>query len=143
HSQLQLYAEGPEDKLITFLSVDDMNSKLKIPPFSFDYLKDKKLETLFKSEEAATRIALKELGRPSLTLHFPEISPYTIGQFIYMMEMATAISGEILGINAFDQPGVERGKILTKALMGDPSLEKEKDTLTREMKKYEESSCQV
>jgi len=139
HSQLQLYMEGPDDKLITFLSIDNLPEGMEIPPFGFDYLNNKKLFELFKAEEKATRTALKEKGKPSLTIHIPEINPYHIGEFIFMMEYSTAIMGELLNINAFNQPGVERGKVLTKALMGDEKLKKEKERFLKEIEKYEKS----
>ncbi|RLD18735.1 MAG: glucose-6-phosphate isomerase, partial [Caldiserica bacterium] len=143
HSQLQLYMDGPDDKLFCFVSVDKFESEIEIPPFGFDYLNNKKLLELLKAEEKATRTALKERGKPSITIHIPEITPYHIGEFIFMLEYATAIMGELLKINAFDQPGVERGKTLTKALMGEEKLKEERQKFLKEIKKYEESPYKV
>ncbi len=123
HSQVQLYVEGPNDKVLTFLEVENFvnQEKLKnhftyIP--EFDYMNDKTLGQLLNAEKSATELALTNNGRPNLTLKFPEVSETTIGAFFFLLEEATAYAGGLLNINAFDQPGVEEGKIATYALMG-------------------------
>jgi glucose-6-phosphate isomerase len=73
---------------------------------------------LIQAEQQATAIALSEAGQPNITHIFPEINAFTLGQFFMLMEMQTAIAGELFNINAFDQPGVEAGKINTYALLG-------------------------
>lgn len=123
HSQVQLYVEGPNDKVLTFLEVENFvnQEKLKnhftyIP--EFDYMNDKTLGQLLNAEKSATELALTNNHRPNLTLKFPEVSETTIGAFLFLLEAATAFAGGLLNINAFDQPGVEEGKIATYALMG-------------------------
>lgn len=123
HSQVQLYAEGPFDKVFNFLFVDEYttNAPLVNPYPEVDelsYLEGKSFEQLIKAEAEATQLALTEAGRPNVAHHFPAVNAYTLGQFYYMMEVQTAIAGELYNINAFDQPGVEGGKIATYALMG-------------------------
>ncbi|MCB4792520.1 MAG: glucose-6-phosphate isomerase [Elusimicrobia bacterium] len=118
HSQAQLYMEGPADKIINFVSVENFNKTLKIPPYDNHYLAGRTLNELLKSEEEATRLALTKMGRPNLTINLPKVVPETVGQYLYMLELATAYTGELFNINAFDQPGVELGKQLTYALMG-------------------------
>jgi len=118
HSQVQLYIEGPQDKLLTFLSVKAFDHDLTIPHYDRHYLSGQSLSKLFKSEEQATIAALAKEGRPSLTLTFPRIDPSNVGELIFMLEQAAAYAGELFNINAFDQPGVELGKLLTYALMG-------------------------
>jgi glucose-6-phosphate isomerase len=66
----------------------------------------------------ATEYALLASKRPNLTVAFDKISPYTVGQFIYLFETATSIAGLLFGIDAYDQPAVELGKDATLALMG-------------------------
>ncbi|MCX5781488.1 MAG: glucose-6-phosphate isomerase [Elusimicrobia bacterium] len=126
HSQVQLYIEGPQDKIITFLSVEKFNKKVLIPSFDKHYLGGRTLNELLKAEEEATRLALTQEGRPNITLSLPDISPETVGQTLYLLELATAFAGELFDINAFDQPGVELGKQLTYALMGRSGYEEKK-----------------
>jgi len=128
HSQVQLYREGPNDKLFTFLQVENFDRDLKIGPApapELEYLADKDLSELFNSEKKATEYALLESKRPCLTVIFPEVNPYTVGQFIYLFEVTTSFVGELFGINPYDQPAVELGKEATFALMGKPGEEYE------------------
>ena len=133
HSQVQLYIEGPQDKVITFLSVEKFNNKVQIPSFDKHYLGKSSLNGLLKAEEEATRLALTQEGRPNMTVSFPEISERTVGQALYLFELATAFAGELFDINAFDQPGVELGKQLTYALMGREGFEGKKKELEQKL----------
>ncbi len=93
---------------------------------------------LIKAEQAATEYALVRSGRLNMTIRFPEVNAFTVGEFIYMLEVMTAFAGELLNINAFDQPGVEEGKEATYALMGRPGFESKKKELDlRKLKKHE------
>jgi glucose-6-phosphate isomerase len=123
HSQVQLYREGPNDKLITFLEVERFGQKLAIPQSMKDvpgleYLAGANFQTLINSERLATEYALRESNRPTTTLIFPQISPQTIGQFLYLYEVAVSYMGALLDINTYDQPAVQLGKDATYALMG-------------------------
>lgn len=123
HSQLQLYTEGPYDKIISFLHVEDFRKETKIPEGCKEYanvafLGGKSLNMLIDAEYQGTQYALLKSGRMSQTIHFPEVNANTIGQFIFLMEMATAYAGELLDIDAFNQPGVEESKIASYAVLG-------------------------
>jgi glucose-6-phosphate isomerase len=123
HSQVQLYREGPNDKLFTFLAVEDFGAEVKIgaaPDIApeLDYLSNQSMSRLLNSERVGTEYALLASKRPCLTIAFEKICPYTIGQFIYLLETSTSIAGMLFGINAYDQPAVELGKEATFALMG-------------------------
>ncbi len=123
HSQLQLYMEGPADKMFTFWGVDRPRVDLRIPPDlkEYDacrYLGGKKLGQLFRAECLATQAALTSVGRPNCRWMLPRVDEHTIGAFLQMLEFQTAFAGELYGINAFDQPGVELGKRMTYGLMG-------------------------
>ena len=123
HSQMQLYIEGPLDKLITFIHVEAFSRNIEIPEAfsdepSFSYLNGKTLTDLLHAEEYATRAALTKAGRPTLTVSLSALNARTLGQLLMFFELQTAYAGELYGINAFDQPGVEQGKIFTGALMG-------------------------
>jgi len=143
HSQVQLYIEGPQDKVITFLSVDEFNEKVNIPPFDGHYLGNRTLNELLKAEEEATRLALTKEGRPNLTISLPSVTPETVGQLMYLLELATAYAGELFDINAFDQPGVELGKQLTYALMGRSGFEEKKQELENELAKSKSESYTI
>lgn len=123
HSQVQLYREGPNDKLFTFLQVENFSRDLKIGPApdcapELEYLANKELSELFNSEKKATEYALLESKRPCLTIIFPEVNAYSVGQFIYLFEVTTSLAGALFGIDPYDQPAVELGKEATFALMG-------------------------
>ena len=137
HSQVQLYIEGPQDKVITFLSVEKFGKTVKVPAYDKHYLGGRSLNELLKAEEKATRLALTKEGRPNLTISLPEVTPEAMGQLLYMLELATAYAGELFDINAFDQPGVELGKQLTYALMGRAGYEDKKSELETELAKSE------
>jgi glucose-6-phosphate isomerase len=125
HSQIQLYREGPYDKIVVFLSVEKFGCEIKIPKFKEEhYLCGHTLNELFKSEERATIASLTQAKRPNLTITFPKIDEEHIGQFIYMLELATAYAGELFNIDAFNQPGVVLGKNYTYALLGRKGYEK-------------------
>ena len=122
HSQVQLYREGPNDKLFTFLQVNNFQRQLKTGPApdcapELDYLSKIELDKLLNAEKFATEYALMKDTRPCLTIIFNKITPYTVGQFIYLYEVTTSIIAYLFGINAYDQPAVELGKEATFALM--------------------------
>jgi glucose-6-phosphate isomerase len=130
HSQAQLYMEGPYDKIISFISVQDFGKKAVIPPVDpKHYLARRTLNDLLKAEEEGTRSALTKSQRPNLTITIPEISAFTLGELFYFFETAVAYMGELLNINAFDQPGVELAKIYTYALMGRSGFETQRAEL--------------
>jgi len=120
HSQLQLYSEGPNDKFFMFIGVEDLGPPLEIPVMddpSVDYLKGVTFNELLKSEMRGTIQALTEKKRPSLTLSLPRVDEEIVGGLFMLFEASVAFLGEFYGINAFDQPGVERSKILTKEFL--------------------------
>ncbi len=134
HSQVQLFKEGPYDKVITFIRVDKFNNEVKLEYnsefekySSMGYLMGHTMNELINAEEMATEAALAKEGKPSKTIILPEVNEYYIGQMIFFFEVSTAISGELYGINAFDQPGVEEGKNFTYALLGRKGYETKKE----------------
>ena len=129
HSQLQLYREGPNDKLFTFLELSNFDKKLKTGPApdcapELNFLAGADLSRLLNSEKKATEYALLQSNRPCLTILFDAVTAYTVGQFIYLYEVTTSLAAELFGINAYDQPAVELGKDATFALMQRPGYEK-------------------
>lgn len=129
HSQIQLYTEGPFDKIVTFIEVENFNTQLTIPKPPIDvmdaaYLAGQTLNKLISSEMAATEYAVTKAGKMNMKITLGKMNASEIGQLFFFLEMATAAAGELLDINAFDQPGVEEGKIATFALMGREGYEK-------------------
>ena len=132
HSQIQLYNDGPNDKLITFVKLDRYSrdilmGKLHEDKDALSYLGGRKLSELINSELHGTEAALTENNRPSMKLIFDGIREYNFGYFFVTYECATAIAGDLLGVNPYDQPGVELGKRITYSLMGRKGYEKEAD----------------
>jgi glucose-6-phosphate isomerase len=123
HSQVQLYMEGPNDKVFTFWGVNKFGAQGKIPKTktgfeSFDYLAGQSLAKLIDAERRSTAAALTENGRPNCTVSLDRVDEEHMGAFLQMMEFQTAFTGELLDVNAFDQEGVELGKKFTFGLMG-------------------------
>jgi glucose-6-phosphate isomerase len=129
HSQVQLYREGPNDKLFTFLQVNNFERNLKIGPApdcapELGFLAGADLGTLLNSEKKATEYALLTNKRPCLTVVFDKVNAYTVGQFIYLFEVTTSLAGALFGVNTYNQPAVELGKEAAFALMGKAGYEK-------------------
>ncbi|MES2177166.1 MAG: glucose-6-phosphate isomerase [Gemmatimonadota bacterium] len=123
HSQVQLFMEGPGDKTVTFLSVDDVANDVEIPRLHSDipelaYLGGHRLGELLDIERRATAGALARRGRPNMTLMLETCDAWEIGGLIMLLELATAYAGQLYGVSAFDQPGVELGKQFTYGLLG-------------------------
>jgi glucose-6-phosphate isomerase len=131
---VQLYAEGPYDKIIVFLGVGEYREKITIPKIygdmpSLGFLGGVTHNELIQTEQKATEYALTKAGRLNMTITLPQVNAQTVGQLLYFFEVATAFAGELLHINAFDQPGVEEGKDATYALFGRPGYEEKKKEL--------------
>ncbi len=137
HSQIQLYNEGPNDKVISFIRVEEFDNELKIPEI-FDYtgigyLGGKSINQLINAEADSTRVALADYKRPTITISIPKVDAYNVAQLLYMLEVQTAIAGELYNINTFNQPGVEQAKNYTYALMGRAGYEESAKTLQEKM----------
>jgi glucose-6-phosphate isomerase len=131
HSQLQLWMEGPEDKVVTFIRVDNYGDDFTIPGVFGDiegtsYLSGRTLSELIKAEEESSELALAKRGHPNMTVLLPSIDAYHLGQLFQFFEIATAFTGLLLGINPFNQPGVEEGKNFTYGMMGKKGFEAKK-----------------
>lgn len=122
HSQVQLYNEGPNDKLITFIRVGNFDTELRIPEVLMDtgigYLGGKTVNELMDAEADSTRVAVTDYKKPNVTITVPQVNEYYLGQLLYMLEVQTAIAGALYNIDTFNQPGVEQAKNYTYALMG-------------------------
>lgn len=122
HSQIQLYMEGPNDKTITCIDVERFETTLRVPASArridaLAYLANTPLSTILRAEREATVSALTAAKRANGTIFLPRITPETMGALVMFFEIATGISGELYGINAYNQPGVEAGKLAMKQLL--------------------------
>jgi len=140
HSQLQLWTEGPQDKVIIFIRINEYGVDIKIPDIfkgteGFNYLSGHTLSELIKAEEEATELALAKAGRPNMTITIPQIDAYHLGQLFHFFELATAFTGALFGINPFNQPGVEEGKNLTYGMMGKKGFEAKRKEVEEHRKK--------
>ena len=123
HSQVQLYREGPFDKVITIIGVENFRSTVEISKGcdnipDVNFLCGHTMNELINAERLATEYALTTANRLNYTIILPEINAFTIGQLLYLFEMETAYAGAMLNIDTFNQPGVEGGKNATYALFG-------------------------
>jgi glucose-6-phosphate isomerase len=123
HSQIQLYTEGPNDKLISLIAVAKYRAGVTIESVpdgihDLDYLSGAELGQLLQREQLATTWALAEAQRPNFTIGVPTIDAAILGELFYLYELQTVMGGALLNVNPFGQPGVEAGKNATYALMG-------------------------
>lgn len=128
HSQVQLFMEGPADKTVTFVAVAERGRDMKIPAAFSDvkelgYLAGHSLAELIDVELRATAGALAKRGRPNMTISLDRVDAWHIGSLVMFLEIATAYAGNLYGIDAFNQPGVELGKQFAYAMLGRPGAE--------------------
>ncbi len=138
HSQVQLYREGPNDKVFGFLEVDaftdghgnpleDLNVPKGLGVDALSYLEGASFHHLLNVEKRATEFAFIESQRPNFTIRFPKTDARHIGEFIALWEIVTSYAALMLGIDAYDQPAVETGKLATFGLMGREGYEEWKE----------------
>ena len=123
HSKVQLFMEGPPDKTVTFIGVEQGIPAVEIPRLHEDipelaYLGGHKLGELLDIERRATAGALARRGRPNMTLSLERVDAGHVGELMMLLEIATAYAGQLYCVNAYDQPGVELGKQFTYAMLG-------------------------
>jgi glucose-6-phosphate isomerase len=126
HSQIQLYTEGPFDKVVTFIGVDNYRNTVKMPKLDAaetEFLQDRTLNELITYERQATEYALTKYKRPNFTIILPEVNAHTVGELLQYFMYETAYCGAMLDIDTYNQPGVEEGKQATFAMMGRKNYE--------------------
>ncbi len=119
HSQSQLYNEGPNDKFFILVAVEKLAKQIRIPNLNpkngqIGYLKNTSFNELLNIERKATTMSYTKNKRPNITISIGKIDEEHLGQLFILFEGATAFLGELYGIDAFNQPGVELSKKLTK-----------------------------
>lgn len=123
HSQVQLYTEGPFDKVVTFIGVEKYRNEVVISDGcenypSVNFLCGHTLNELITSEMNATEYALTKNNRLNRRITLPEVNAHTVGQLLMFFMLETAYAGAMLDIDTYNQPGVEEGKNATYALLG-------------------------
>lgn len=120
HSFLQLINDGPNDKVVTFIKVEEFKEDYKISDFKT--YKGKTFSEILTTEYLATEDSITKNGKPNGTLILPKINEYYLGQLFYFFEIACSYFGALLEINPFDQPGVEGNKILINDILSGKKL---------------------
>jgi glucose-6-phosphate isomerase len=128
HSQVQLFMEGPANKVVAFIAVKTHSADVSIPAVfqhvtELAYLGGHSLAELINIEQRATAGALARRGRANMTIHIDQADAWHVGGLMMLLEIATAYAGQLYGVNAFNQPGVELGKQFAYALLGRPGAE--------------------
>lgn len=123
HSQVQLYREGPNNKVFNILEVSDFGETLPVPQSlacvpELAYLRGASMNKLMTAELEGTIEALTQSKRPVIRITLPRLNANTVAQLLYMLEVETAMAGRLYHVNAYDQPGVEEGKRIARRLMG-------------------------
>ena len=131
HAQVQLFMEGPADKTVTFVRVNERETDVRIPAGFADvkelgYLSGHSLGELIDIEQRATAGALARRGRPNMTIALDRVDAADVGELMMFLEIATAYAGQLYEIDAFNQPGVELGKQFAYALLGRPGADQAK-----------------
>jgi len=134
HSMGQYIQEGKRNIFETVISILSPNSELRIPADNgnldkLNYMSGKRIDEVNKMAELGTKIAHVDGGVPNIRIEIPVLDEFFLGQLIYFFEKACALSGYTLGINPFDQPGVEAYKKNMFALLGKPGFEEETEKI--------------
>jgi glucose-6-phosphate isomerase len=140
HSMGQYIQDGLRILFETVLSVEKPKHSLRIPEDEqnldkLNYLAGKRIHEVNDMAEKGTYLAHIDGNVPNIRIKIPELNPHTIGELIYFYEMACGVSGYLLGVNPFDQPGVEAYKRNMFALLGKPGMEAETDALRKRLEK--------
>lgn len=115
HSQLQLWMEGPEDKVVIFINIDDYGQDERIPDVftkidGFANLSGRTLNELIRAAADSTKCVLSGSAKPNMTINISQLDAYHIGQLFMFFEISTTVLGFLFGVNPFNQPWVETGK---------------------------------
>jgi glucose-6-phosphate isomerase len=121
HSIQQNSIEGENNKVTTFIGVEKFRTDISVPGKK-DILSGIKFSELMRLAREGTEWALVRENRPNCSIIMPQITPYHWGGLLFFFEMATAYEGELLNVNAYDQPGVESYKNYMYYKLGKPGL---------------------
>lgn len=149
HSQVQLYTDGPDDKFFTIINIKDHGEKVYVPPVDCEalgplsYLGNADIGKMLGLEAMSTAAAIVKNGRPLVWIETGKIDCLTLGALIFYYEYMTALTGRMMDIDPFDQPGVEQGKKYTYGLMGREGFEKDAAEAKEWFEKISEISLNI
>lgn len=123
HAQVQLFMEGPNDKLLVFVRIEKHEPDVAIGDFEWElfgcpYVQGRTLGEVINAQQSGTAQAATERGRPNATLVLPRLDAGTIGELIMGLMAATTYASMVLGVNAYNQPSVELGKRISRRMLG-------------------------
>ena len=138
HSMGQWIQEGERSIFETVISIETPEKKVLFPHDEenldgLNFLEGKRVDEVNKMAELGTRLAHVDGGVPNIRLSVPQLNEYYLGQIIYFFEIACGISGNILGVNPFNQPGVEAYKKNMFALLNKPGYEAESEAIQKRL----------
>ena len=138
HSMGQYIQDGLRNLFETVISVENANHELRIPMENYDldqlnYIAGKRISEVNHKAELGTVLAHEDGGVPNIRIVIPEVSEKVLGELIYFFEMACAVSGYMLDVNPFDQPGVEAYKKNMFALLGKKGFEEQTKVLNERL----------
>ena len=138
HSMGQWIQQGERTIFETVVSVCKVNHELRIPSDAenldgLNFIAGKRIDEVNKMAELGTRLAHVDGGVPNMRIEVPQVNEYYIGQLFYFFEKACALSGLMLGVNPFNQPGVEDYKKNMFALLDKPGYEKESQAIRQRL----------
>lgn len=113
HSQLQLYLDGPRDKYLTVITTDCLGAGHIMHP-GLDYMENRRMGDLMDAHQRATIATLIKQGRPTRVLHVPQIDERALGALLMHYMLETILTSRLMGVDPFNQPAVEEGKILAR-----------------------------
>lgn len=145
YGQMQLYQEGPFDKVLTFITVADHGASLAVPKGhakneGLSYLSGATVESMMDQAYTAAAHVITDAGRPNMSVILDDVSPASLGGLYYMLQLSTVMSAELYGIDAFDQPGVDANKQAVFAQLGRAGFE-DKAAMLAEFRAAERKTC--
>lgn len=145
HSLLQLFKEGPNDKVFGFVTIDNFPTDIELTnqfpsEKEYSYLTGHTMSEQLKIEQISTEISLVHSKRPCYRIVLPNISAFTLGGLFYFMEVLVVFIAKLWNLNPFDQPGVEEGKNMTYALMGREDYASIRSEYEKELEKFNTKS---
>lgn len=122
HSQLQLYVDGPANKLFTFITLDDAGTGIRVPAdgalhLGLEWLAGRRVQDVTAAQAGATAEALRLRAHPVRTITLSRLDEGMMGGLMMHLMLETLLTAALMGVNPFDQPGVEGGKVLTRRFL--------------------------
>jgi len=123
HSQIQLFVDGPDDKLYTVVRTEKQRARVRLGRRAEpELLRGRELGDLFTAEARGTIEALVQKDRPVVELRLPRVTPEGVGELLMLQQIQTALAATLYGVYAFDQPGVEAGKVAAVRILSGTRL---------------------